>query len=47
MQEEMKKALYKNNTLGLVELVEGKKAIGCKQVFIVKHKAESLVEIQD
>lgn len=46
MQEEMK-ALYKNNTLGLVELAEGKKAVGCKQVFIVKHKADSSVEIQD
>jgi hypothetical protein len=39
MQEEMK-ALHKNNTWDLVELPNGKKAIGCKWVFTVKHKAD-------
>jgi hypothetical protein len=37
MQVEIK-ALHKNNTYGLVELPNGKKVVGCKWVFTVKHK---------
>jgi hypothetical protein len=43
MQEEMR-ALHKNNTWELVELPSGKKAVGCKWVFTVKHKADGSVE---
>jgi hypothetical protein len=43
MVEEME-ALQKNSTWDLVELPEGKKAIGCKWVFTVKHKADGSVE---
>ncbi len=39
MQQEMK-ALHKNNTGELVELPNGKKVVGCKWVFTMKHKAE-------
>jgi len=43
MQEKIR-ALYKNNTYDLVELPKGKKAIGCKWEFTVKHKADGSVE---
>ena len=43
MVEEMK-ALQKNSTWDLVELPEGKKTVGCKWVFTVKHKADGSVE---
>ena len=42
MQEEMR-ALHKNKTWELVKLPSGKKAVGCKWVFIVKHKADGSV----
>lgn len=32
------KALHKNNAWDLIELPNGKKAVGCVWVFIVKHK---------
>jgi len=37
-------ALLKNNTWTLVPLPEGKKAVGCKLVFSIKHKADGSVE---
>ena len=43
MVEEME-ALQKNSTWDLVELLEGKKTVGCKWVFTVKHKADGSVE---
>uniref|UniRef100_A0A2N9FX30 Reverse transcriptase Ty1/copia-type domain-containing protein n=1 Tax=Fagus sylvatica TaxID=28930 RepID=A0A2N9FX30_FAGSY len=43
MVEEME-ALQKNSTWDLVELPEGKKTVGCKWVFTVKHKADGSVE---
>ncbi len=43
MQEEMK-AFHKYNTWDLVELPNGKKVVGHKWVFIVKHKADGSVE---
>jgi hypothetical protein len=43
MIEEME-ALQKNSTWDLVELPEGKKTVGCKWVFTVKHKADGSVE---
>lgn len=38
MQEEVE-ALHKNKTQAFVKLPNGK-AVGCKQVFTVKHKAD-------
>lgn len=43
MNEEVK-ALQKNNTWELVELPRGHKAVGCKWVFTVKHKADGSIE---
>ena len=43
MVEEMK-ALAKNGTWELVDLSFGKKSIGCKWVFTVKHKADDSIE---
>lgn len=43
MQEEMK-ALYKNKTWNLVKLPNGKKAVGFKWVFTIKHKANGYVD---
>ena len=43
IEEEMK-ALQENNTWSLVPLLEGKKTMGCKQVFTIKHKADGSVE---
>jgi hypothetical protein len=37
-------ALLKNNTWTLVPLPEGKKAVGCKWVFSIKHKADGSIE---
>ncbi|XP_058006046.1 retrovirus-related Pol polyprotein from transposon RE2 [Hevea brasiliensis] len=43
MVEEMK-ALAKNETWELVTFPMGKKSVGCKWVFIVKHKADGSIE---
>jgi hypothetical protein len=43
IEEEME-ALQKNNTWKLVPLPEGKKIVGCRWVFSVKHKADGSVE---
>jgi hypothetical protein len=43
MVEEMK-ALAKNGTWELVKLPEGKKPVGCKWIFTVKHNADGSVE---
>ncbi|TNV97790.1 hypothetical protein C5H24_12690, partial [Xylella fastidiosa] len=43
MVEEMT-ALKKNGTWELVSLPRGKKPVGCKWVFTVKHKADGTVE---
>ena len=43
LEEEMK-ALQENNTWPLVPLPEGKKTVGCKWVFTIKHKADGFVE---
>jgi hypothetical protein len=37
-------ALQKNSTWDLVELHEGKKTVGCKWVFTMKHKTDGFVE---
>ncbi|XP_019252705.1 PREDICTED: uncharacterized protein LOC109231500 [Nicotiana attenuata] len=37
-------ALYANHTWDLVTLPAGKKAIGCKWVYKIKHKADGTVE---
>ncbi|RVW73563.1 Retrovirus-related Pol polyprotein from transposon RE1 [Vitis vinifera] len=37
-------ALLKNNTWTIVPLLEGKKVVGCKWVFSIKHKADGTVE---
>ena len=39
MQEEMR-ALKKNDKWDLVDLPNGKRAVGCKCVFTIKHKAD-------
>ena len=38
------KALYANNTWNLVQLPAGKRSIGCKWVYKIKHKANGTVE---
>lgn len=43
-KEEEMEALLKNDTWTLVSLPEGKKAVGCKWVFSIKHKADGTVE---
>ena len=43
MQEEMR-ALKKNDTWDFVDLPNGKRAVGCKWVFTIKHKADGSVE---
>ena len=43
IEEEMK-ALQKNDTWVLVPLPKGKKTVGCRWVFSVKHKADGSVE---
>jgi len=43
IKEEME-ALLKNDTWTLVPLPEGKKAVGCKWVFSIKHKADGSIE---
>lgn len=37
-------ALHNNNTWDLVQLPEGKKSIGCRWVYKIKHKADGSVE---
>ena len=36
-------SLFNNNTLGLVELPEGKSVVGCKWVFKIKRNADGTV----
>ena len=36
--------LEKNNTWDLVSLPRGKKTVGCKWVFTIKHKADGTIE---
>ena len=43
IKEEME-ALLKNNTWTIVLLPEEKKAVGCKWVFSIKHKADGTIE---
>lgn len=43
MAEEMK-ALYKNGTWEVVPLPPGKKTVGCRWIFTIKHKADGSVE---
>jgi len=43
MQKEMR-ALKKNDTWDFVDLPNGKRAIGCKWVFTIKHKANGSME---
>ena len=43
MQEEMR-ALKKNDRWDLVDLPNGRRVVGCKWVFIIKHKADGSVE---
>jgi hypothetical protein len=43
MHEEME-ALHKNKNWDLVKLLNGKKVVGCKWVFTIKHKADDSVE---
>ena len=38
------KELQENNAWSLVPLPEGKKIVGCKWVFTIKHKADGSVE---
>jgi hypothetical protein len=37
-------ALHNNKTWDLVKLPNGKKVVGCKWVFTIKHKADGFVE---
>ena len=37
-------ALPKNGTWELIELPKGKKIVGCKGVYTVKHKADGSIE---
>ncbi|KAM2986068.1 hypothetical protein FF2_006394 [Malus domestica] len=43
MQVEME-ALQKNNTSSVVPLPKGKKSMGCKWVFTIKHKADGTID---
>ena len=43
MIEEIK-ALHKNHTWELVELPSGKKTVGCRWIFTVKHNADGSIE---
>ena len=43
MNEEMK-SLQKNETWELVDRPPGKKPVGCRWVYIVKHKADGTIE---
>jgi hypothetical protein len=43
IKEEME-ALLKNDTWTFVPLPEGKKAVGCKWVFSIKHKADGSIK---
>ena len=43
IEEEMR-ALQKNDTWVLVPFPKGKKTMGCRWVFFVKHKADEMVE---
>ena len=43
MNEEMR-ALQKNSTWEIVDLPEGKKPVGCRWVYTVKHKADGTIE---
>ncbi|KAK9177621.1 hypothetical protein WN943_026809 [Citrus x changshan-huyou] len=38
------RALYKNRTCALADLPSGKRTVGCKWVFMVKHKADGSIE---
>lgn len=42
--QEKKKALHKNRTCDLIKLPNGKKVVGCKWVFTIKHKTDGYVE---
>ena len=42
--KEKMEALLKNNTWTIVPLHEGKKAVRCKWIFSIKHKADGTVE---
>jgi len=43
MVDEME-TLEKNNTWDLVSLPRGKKTVGCKWVFTIKHRADETIE---
>ncbi|TQD97326.1 hypothetical protein C1H46_017084 [Malus baccata] len=43
MQDEME-ALQKNNTWSVVPLPKGKKSVGCKWVFTIKHKTDGTID---
>ena len=43
MINEKMEALLKNNTWTLVPLPEGKRTVGCRWVFSVKHKADGSI----
>ena len=38
------KALYKNETLDIVDLSKDKKLVGCKWVFTIKYKVDGSIE---
>lgn len=42
--EEKMKALERNKTWEIVDLLKGKKLVGCRWVFIVKYKSDGSVE---
>ena len=44
MKTKLEEALEKNATWELVTLPDGKSTVGCRRVFIVKHKADGSVE---